>query len=390
MAQNKTTGEPRTYAAGIPVYCTYDEIVPIAQLKPNPMNPNKHPQEQIEALGGIIRRSGWRNNITVSTRSGLIVKGHGRLMAAQLEELKEAPVEYQHYASEAEELADLTADNRLAELAEIDNSKLAEVFAHIDTGEIDFEQSGYSEEEYEKLTTALSEAIHNDLEDPDVVIEPPAEPVTKYGDIWILGGRHRVMCGSCTNPEDKAKLLNGEKPQILLTDPPYCSGGSKESDKSTGSIGTMRKNGELPMIANDILSTRGYQNLIAAALADIPCVYAYIFTDWRMWVYLFDLSENAGFGVMGVGWRSQHELCLFGTRAKTHFDGHKGYGNVLEISRSGMEITPGYVDVIVRRYIRMTNSRNVKCIRGGEQIGVEEIAGIFETLPEEQEGGGTV
>ena len=451
MAQNKTTGEPRTYAAGIPVYCTYDEIVPITQLKPNPMNPNKHPQEQIEALGGIIRRSGWRNNITVSTRSGLIVKGHGRLMAAQLEELKEAPVEYQHYASEAEELADLTADNRLAELAEIDNSKLAEVFAHIDTGEIDFEQSGYSEEEYEKLTTALSEAIHNDLEDPDVVIEPPAEPVTKYGDIWILGGRHRVMCGSCTNPEDKEKLLNGEKPQILLTDPPYCSGGSKESDKSTGSIGTMRKNGELPMIANDILSTRGYQNLIAAALADIPCVYAYIFTDWRMWVYLFDLSENAGFGVksmivwnkktpgMGVGWRSQHELCLFGTRAKTHFDGHKGYGNVLEISRSGnelhptqkpteliedlldntdfaegvydpfggsgttmaaaeaqnqksftMEIAPGYVDVIVRRYIRMTNSRNVKCIRGGEQLGVEEIAGIFETLPEEQEGGGTV
>ena len=156
-------------------------------------------------------------------------------MAAQLEELAEVPVEYQHYASEAEELADLTADNRLAELAETDRAMLAEVFAHIDTGEIDFSQSGYTEDEYEELTTALSEAIHNDLEDPDVVIEPPAEPVTKYGDIWILGGRHRVMCGSCTNPEDKEKLLNGEKPQILLTDPPYCSGGSKESDKSTGS-----------------------------------------------------------------------------------------------------------------------------------------------------------
>ena len=448
MAQNKTTGEPRTHAAGIPVYCTYDEIVPTATLKPNPLNPNKHPQEQIEALGGIIRKAGWRNNITISTRSGLIVKGHGRLMAAQLEELAEVPVEYQHYASEAEELADLTADNRLAELAETDRAILAEVFAHIDTGEIDFSQSGYTEDEYEELTTALSEAIHNDLEDPDVVIEPPAEPVTKYGDIWILGGRHRVMCGSCTNPEDKEKLLNGEKPQILLTDPPYCSGGSKESDKSTGSIGTMRKNGELPMIANDILSTRGYQNLIGAALADIPCVYAYIFTDWRMWVYLFDLTESAGFGVksmivwnkktpgMGVGWRSQHELCLFGTRAKTHFDGHKGYGNVLEISRSGnelhptqkpvelienlldntdfaagvydpfggsgttmaaaeaqnqksfiMEITPGYVDVIVKRYIKMTNSRNVKCIRNGEQLGVEEIAGIFEIAVSDEGGG---
>lgn len=449
MAQNKTTGEPRTHAAGIPVYCTYDEIVPAASLRPNPMNPNKHPQEQIEALGNIIRKSGWRNNITVSTRSGLIVKGHGRLLAAQLEELAEVPIEYQHYETEADELADLTADNRLAELAETDNAMLAEVFAHIDTGEIDFAQSGYTEEEYEKLATALSEAIHNDLEDPDVVIEPPPQPVTKYGDIWILGGRHRVMCGSSTNPEDKAKLLNGEKPQILLTDPPYCSGGSKESDKSTGSIGTMRANGELPMIANDILSTRGYQNLIAAALADLPCVYAYIFTDWRMWVYLFDLAEGAGFGVrsmivwnkktpgMGVGWRSQHELCLFGCRAKTHFDGHKGYGNVLEISRSGnelhptqkpvelieqlidntdfatgvydpfggsgttmaaaeahnqksftMEISPGYVDVIVKHYIKMTNSRNVKCIRNGEQLGKEEIAGIFE-IAVSDEGGET-
>lgn len=450
MAQNKTTGEPRTYAAGIPVYCTYDEIVPTASLKPNPMNPNKHPQEQIEALGGIIRKTGWRNNITISTRSGMIVKGHGRQLAALLEELEEVPVEYQHYASEADELADLTADNRLAELAETDRTMLAEVFAHIDTGEIDFSQSGYTEDEYEELTTALSEAIHNDLEDPDVVIEPPAEPVTKYGDIWILGGRHRVMCGSCTNPENKAKLLNGEKPQILLTDPPYCSGGSKESDKSTGSIGTMRKNGELPMIANDILSTRGYQNLIGAALADIPCVYAYIFTDWRMWVYLFDLTESAGFGVksmivwnkktpgMGVGWRSQHELCLFGTRAKTHFDGHKGYGNVLEISRSGnelhptqkpvelienlldntdfaagvydpfggsgttliaaeakgqkaycMELTPAYTDTIVKRWIKATGSQNVKCIRNGEQLSRDEIAGIYEIGAGSDQGGET-
>lgn len=449
MTQKPDT-KPRATAAGIPVYCTYDEIVPITKLKPNPLNPNKHPQEQITALGGIIKKSGWRNNITVSTRSGLIVKGHGRLLAAQLEELKEVPVEYQHYATEADEFADLTADNRIAELAEIDRSMLAEVFAHIDTGEIDFEQSGYTEKEYEELVTALSEAIHNDLEDPDAVIEPPAEPVTKYGDIWILGGRHRVMCGSSTNPDDKAKLLNGEKPQILLTDPPYCSGGSKESDKSVGSIGTVRKDGSLPMIANDILSTRGYQNLIAAALADIPCLFAYIFTDWRMWVYLFDLAESAGFGVksmivwnkktpgMGVGWRSQHELCLFGSRGKTHFDGHKGYGNVIELSRSGnelhptqkpvelieaiidntdfaegvfdpfggsgttlmaaeakrqksylMEISPQYVDVIVKRYVRATGNDNVRCIRDGEELSREEIAGIFEIGTESDEGGAT-
>lgn len=449
MAQNKTTGEPRTYAAGIPVYCTYDEIVPTASLKPNPMNPNKHPQEQIEALGGIIRKAGWRNNITISTRSGLIVKGHGRQLAALLEELEEVPVEYQHYASEAEELADLTADNRLAELAETDRAMLAEVFAHIDTGEIDFSQSGYDESEYEELTAALSEAIHNDLDDPDTVIEPPADPVSKRGDIWILGGRHRVMCGDSTSEKDKAALLDGDMPQILLTDPPYCSGGYQEAGKSVGSIGTDRKGGN-PTIANDTLSTRGYQSLMRNVLDNITPLVAYIFTDWRMWINLFDVTEAAGFGIrnmivwnkktpgMGQGWRTQHELIMYGQRCKAKWDNHKGYGNVLEISRSGnelhptqkpveliemlldntawlegvydpfagsgttliaaeakgqkaycMELTPAYTDTIVKRWIKATGSQNVKCIRNGEQLSRDEIAGIYEFGAGSDQGGET-
>lgn len=441
--------KPRTTASGIPVYCAHDAIVKIKDLKPNPKNPNKHPQQQLEMLGKVIRGNGWRNPITVSNRSGFIVKGHGRLLAAQLEEFAEVPVEYQNYESDEAELADLTADNRIAELAEMDNKMLADIFADIDTGAIDFELFGYTEEEYQDLASALSEAVHKDLDDPDVVIEPPEDPITQYGDIWILGGRHRVMCGSSTNPDDKAKLLDGGTPQILLTDPPYCSGGSKESDKSTGSIGTARADGSQPMIANDILSTRGYQKLIGTALADVPCLFAYVFTDWRMWVYLFDLVEGAGFGIksmivwnkktpgMGVGWRSQHELLMFGARGKTHFDGHKGYGNVIEVNRSGnelhptqkpvelieqvldntdfaegvydpfggsgttmaaaeaknqkswiMEISPKFVDVIVRRYIKMTGSKNVKCIRNGEQLPREMIAGIFESA-ESDEGGET-
>lgn len=446
MSQN-TDNKPRATAAGIPVYCTYDEIIPAAQLKPNPMNPNKHPQEQIEALGKIIRSTGWRNNITVSTRSGMIVKGHGRHLAAMLEELKEVPVEYQHYASEAEELADLTADNRLAELAETDRAMLAEVFAHIDTGEIDFSQSGYDESEYEELTAALSEALHNDLTDTEAVIELPADPVSKRGDIWILGERHRVMCGDSTSEKDKAALLNGDTPQILLTDPPYCSGGFQESGKGVGSIGTDRKGGN-PTIANDTLSTRGYQSLMRNVLDNITPLVAYIFTDWRMWINLFDVTEAAGFGVrsmivwnkktpgMGQGWRAQHELIMYGQRCKAKWDNHKGYGNVLEISRSGnelhptqkpveliemlldntawlegvydpfagsgttliaaeakrqkaycMELTPAYTDTIVKRWIKATGSQNVKCIRNGEQLGTEEIAGIFEITVSDEGGG---
>ena len=450
--QNNDTKRKAT-AAGIPVYCAHDAIVKTSELKPNPKNPNKHPQEQIEKLGEIIRGNGWRQPITVSTLSGMIVKGHGRLLAAQLEELDEVPVDYQAYESEAAELADLTADNKIAELAEMDDEKLVQIFADIDAGGIDIALTGYTEAERDSLSDALAGAVESEERedaDEDEVIEPPEDPVSKRGDVWILG-RHRVMCGDATSEKDRAELFDGAAPQILLTDPPYCSGGSKESDKSTGSIGTMRKDGSQPMIANDILSTRGYQKLIAAALSDIPCLFAYIFTDWRMWVYLFDLAEGAGFGVksmivwnkktpgMGLGWRSQHELLLFGSRGKTHFDGHKGYGNVIEISRSGnelhptqkpvelieqvldntdfatdvydpfagsgttliaaenkgqtaycMELTPGYTDTIVRRYIRATGGADVKCIRNGKELTKREISKIFEQGAAGEEGGGTV
>lgn len=434
-----TAAEPKAQADGVPVFCAHDKIVPIGELKPNPKNPNQHPGEQIKLLGQVIRATGWREAITVSTRSGLIVRGHGRLMAAQLEDLAEVPVDFQNYASEEEEMADLVADNRLAELSNVDTKMLADIFAEVDTGAIPFALTGYTEEDYSNIVAALSEAIHDEpLEDPDVVIEPPADPVTQYGDIWILG-RHRVMCGDCTRPEDRALLMDGATPEILITDPPYCSGGQKEANKSTGSIGTVRKDKPTPMIANDILSTRGYQNLIRAALTDIPCMFAYIFTDWRMWVYLFDLVEGASFGVksmivwdkgtpgMGMGWRSQHELIMFAARASTSFDGHKGYGNVLSCQRSGndlhptqkpveliekvvdntdfaagvydpfggsgttliaceakgqtsyiMELTPAYTDVTVRRYLRATGKDDVRCIRQGKELSRKEIAAIFE------------
>ena len=286
-------------AAGIPVYCAHDKIEETVKLIPNPANPNKHPDDQIKMLAKIIKTGGWRAPITVSTRSGYIVKGHGRLMAAQLAGLDEAPVDYQDYASEAEEYADLIADNRIAELAETDQKMLADIFAEIDTGEIDLDQTGYKDTEIEQIITQLAESVHEELNDEkgdDFDDTPAATPVSMLGDVWILG-RHRVMCGDSTNEKQVAELLDGGQPEILLTDPPYCSGGFQEGGRSSGSIGTKRydKDGkEIEVkIANDTLSTRGYQSLIKAVLANSPATVAYIFTDWRMWVYLYDLVESS-------------------------------------------------------------------------------------------------
>jgi len=155
----------RGYAGDVPVYCAHDKIIAVHEMKPNPANPNKHPEEQIELLSKIITATGWRKPITVSTRSGLIVSGHGRLMAAKAAGLSHVPVDFQHYDSEEAELADLLADNRIAELAEIDQTKLADIFAEIDTGAIDLDTTGYTEEEIENIITALSEAVHDDIDE---------------------------------------------------------------------------------------------------------------------------------------------------------------------------------------------------------------------------------
>ena len=444
MAEYKPEAEPKAWADGVPVFCAHDAIVDVTKLVPNPKNPNQHPDNQIQLLGRIIRQAGWRQPITVSKRSGFIVKGHGRLAAALLEGMKEAPVDYQNYTTEAEEYADLVADNRIAELAETDNRLLADIFAEIDTGEIPMELTGYTEDEVESLVTALSEALHNDLNEPDDIPEPPEpdQTVTQKGDLWILG-RHRVVCGSSTNAADMGLLLDGAHPEILLTDPPYCSGGFQESGRSSGSIGTKRydKDGKeiAVTIANDTLSTRGYQSLMREVLQNFDGLVAYIFTDWRMWVYLFDIVETAGLGVknmlvwnkkspgMGMGWRTQHELVMFAHRTKPKWDNHKGYGNVLEATRSGnelhptqklveileklldntdwaegvldtfggsgttliaaesvgqasflIEMEPRFVDVIVRRYIKTTGkTTGIQLIRKGTEQPREIYESIF-------------
>lgn len=133
------------------VHCAHDAMVPIAELRSHPKNPNKHPEEQIRLLAKVIEHHGWRAPITVSTRSGFIVRGHGRLMAAQKLGVTEVPVDYQDYASEEDELADLVADNRISELSDPDKGLLKDVLAELDTGAFDLEMAGFSWDQIQKL-----------------------------------------------------------------------------------------------------------------------------------------------------------------------------------------------------------------------------------------------
>lgn len=212
--------KPRTTIGDIPVYCAFDEIVDIAKVIPNPRNANQHPKKQLELLSQIIRGSGWRNAITVSTRSGFVVKGHGRLAAATMLKAEAVPVEYQNYESEAAEHADMIADNRIAELADMNNTMLADLLTELDTGEFPLEMTGYTDDDLAGIMEAIAGPDDAEPNDQDDEHEQPLPAMSKPGDLWLLG-QHRLICGDATDEPTIERLMNGEKAAMVHTDPPY-------------------------------------------------------------------------------------------------------------------------------------------------------------------------
>lgn len=143
MPKKKKTAKKRVKQIdGISVHCSHDEIILLSKLRPNPENPNTHPDEQIELLAEMIRGNGWRDRITVSNRSGMIVKGHGRYMAAIRAGLSKAPVDYQDYATEAEEIADLIGDNKISEFSIIDEDAATALIDSLDVA-FDMKLAGF-------------------------------------------------------------------------------------------------------------------------------------------------------------------------------------------------------------------------------------------------------
>lgn len=184
---------PRAMIGVIPVFCAYDEIIPTAKAVPNPMNPNKHPDRQINLLAEFIKKQGWRAPITISTRSGHIVRGHGRLQAAQLLGAEAVPVDYQNYESEAAEKADMIADNRIAEFSDLDDDILSELLEEIHDSDFDMELTGFDFDELSKYITIEADSIDESTPTtisygaPDQVFAPdtthqPVNPMDFYSD----------------------------------------------------------------------------------------------------------------------------------------------------------------------------------------------------------------
>lgn len=195
------------------IQCAHHELVELHKLQPNPKNPNKHPARQIELLAKIIDYQGQRAPIVVSKRSGFITKGHGRLEALKKLGWEKAAVDVQDYADEAQEYADMVADNKIAELAEHDDNAMITDIKLL--GIDDFELLGLDGFEFP------ADPIEAQCDEDEVPEQ--ADTRCKLGDIWQLG-RHRLMCGDSTAITDVEKMMAGEKADMVFTDPPYGVG----------------------------------------------------------------------------------------------------------------------------------------------------------------------
>lgn len=170
-------------ADGIEVWCSFEKLAPVADLKPNPRNPNTHPARQIELLAKNIRYFGFRHPITVSKLSGYIVAGHGRLAAAKHLGLQLVPVDYQDFLSESDEMAVLIADNRLAELASVDLNSLEGIINDLKVADFDTLLTGFEDADLEALFLPAADPLADD--------EPDNNEELDKGEVTIALGLYR-------------------------------------------------------------------------------------------------------------------------------------------------------------------------------------------------------
>ena len=137
-------------------------------------------------------------------------------MAAKKLKIAEIPVMVAAGWSDAQKRAYVLADNKLALNAGWDTEMLKVELADISVMDFDIDLTGFSQDE---LAVLLAEKTEG-LTDPDETPDPPADPVSVLGDVWLLGN-HRIVCGSSTEVESVDKALNGVKPHLMVTDPPY-------------------------------------------------------------------------------------------------------------------------------------------------------------------------
>jgi len=200
------------------------EMWPIARLQPYARNAKAHGADQVAKIAASMAEFGWTVPCLVA-EDGELIAGHGRVLAATQLGLTEAPVIVLGHLTEAQRRAYRIADNKLTELGTWDEALLSAELNDLLAEDFDLSLVGFSDGELDKLLAYVAE---DDGEEggaggsvpPVTIPEPPRNPASRTGDLWILGD-HRLLCGDSTSATDVRRLMNGERAILFATDPPY-------------------------------------------------------------------------------------------------------------------------------------------------------------------------
>lgn len=193
------------------------ERVPVAKLIPYINNARTHSPEQIKKLRASLREFGFVNPVIID-RDYNVIAGHGRIMAAKEEGIAEVPCVYADHLTEAQKKAYILADNRMALDAGWDEEMLRVEIDALREMEFDPMLAGFDEKELAALYAGDGDGAEDDDFDLSAALEQAS--FVEPGDIWTVG-RHRLMCGDATKPEDVETLMGGKCANLIVTDPPY-------------------------------------------------------------------------------------------------------------------------------------------------------------------------
>lgn len=412
------------------------QLVNINKLIPYANNARTHSPEQINKLRSSLREFGFINPIIID-RDYNIIAGHGRVMAAREENLKEVPCVFADHLTEAQKKAYIIADNRMALDAGWDEEMLRVELESLNDQAFDLSFTGFDQDELEKLfRDENQEKVTEDDFDVDEELSKPA--ITHEGDLWTIG-RHRLLCGDSTQKESFERLMKSERANLVVTDPPY----------------NVDYQGVAGKIKNDNMKDEEFYTFILSAFNRI---HENMASDASIYVFHADTEglnfrkafDEAGFHLSGCCiWKKhrlmighspyqwQHEPCLYGwlkggkhswyadrkqstiwefdkpSKNDLHptmkpialiaycilnssmtnaivLDPFLGSGTTMmasqQIDRScyGIELDPKYCDVIVNRFIEMTGSTDgITVERNGTVLTYEQAKSLVEERNEE-------
>ena len=302
--------------------------VEIDSLKPYERNAKQHGKDQVERIARSIRELGFVSPCLID-RELNVIAGHGRIMAAKTIGMETVPCVFVEGLSEKQRKAYILADNRLTELGEWNMDLVQQELAALADADFDISLTGFDTDlRFDDSMGQIQDDGWTEAEE-----QQAEEPRSRIGDIYQLGN-HRLMCGDSTDPEMVAELMNGEKADLLVTDPPYNIGlggdesGTAQSNDEIASHHNRQKDGAF--LLNDNLDEKEFVEFLRKAMTNAKNALReggafYVWYATRTTEQFLEGVKKAGMEVRQIliwvkghftlgrqDYQWQHEPCLYG------------------------------------------------------------------------------